>query len=72
MTNGSTEDRTQEITNRALLAAESIGIDYADADEAWESLFNAVGHEPEWPAADRAFAEATGQLASFIDPKRLP
>lgn len=49
-----------ELRNIAWLKAEMIGVEFEDAGEAWESLFNAVGHEPNFAAADRAFAEATG------------
>jgi hypothetical protein len=57
----------QEIRNIALLKAENIGVDFADADEAWDSLNLAVGHEPNFAVADRAFAEATGQMADYIE-----
>ena len=60
-------ERQKELISRAMLAVESIGVFYADADEAWESLHNALGDDPEWELVDRTFAMATDP-SSYINP----
>lgn len=57
----------EELRNLALLKVQNIGVDFETADEAWESLANAVGDDPNFAVADRAFAEATGTLDSYIE-----
>lgn len=61
-------NRTSHQNNLAgtgYLKAENIGVEFADADEAWESLYNAVGDDPDFKFADYAFAEATGTVDDY-------
>lgn len=69
-----TAERTphqEELVLRGHLYADNIGVDYADDYEAAESMFEALGHDPDFRFADYTFAIRTGTADTYIQGGRV-